>query len=146
MKLLFVVWLTRCGPICLGVSGMDYSRADGKCADWQEADKAIDAAIQKYTAEYKPKWAEGYWLHTRKEESWYSEAHGYRIAGFTDCTWKTVAAGGAAPTKGALAHELLHVLNSCEYIASESNPYHVGWVDRGYQKVIDCIHAGDCDK
>lgn len=67
---------------------------------------------------------------SNRRDFW-SDVHGARVSGETDCARKQIRVANTLWPLNALSHEIAHVIEGCKI------PFHEGWEEMGLNKAID---------
>lgn len=63
--------------------------------------------------------------------AWYSEQHGYEIAGLTYCPEHRIVIGTDDWSSNAFTHELAHAIQNCDDMGQDDNDRHEHWIENG---------------
>lgn len=140
-----------CGPapMCTNDSGLELlSAPEGwTCAEFQRTEELLSAALQKKCIDdrlsggIKKGGLAGYRVTVRKEAVWTDEWH-RDVSGLTDCTTGNIDVGGVlAPSRGALAHEMVHGLQRCNgrALPGSKDPAHDNWDRDGINPALGLV-------
>jgi hypothetical protein len=83
----------------------------------------------------------GYRVYVHKEQSWVDQWN-REVSGLTDCTTGNIDVGGVLlPSRGALAHEMVHALQRCDGrpLPGSQDPSHDNWDRDGINPALGLV-------
>ena len=143
IPLLMTVLLGACGPLprCITRAGLELqpsAPAGWTCEKLQHAEDATLKAVAGIST-FDPRFPDaakalaGWRVHVLPTTSWVDE-QGIEVAGLTYCGTATICVGNPDPIHGALAHELIHVIQKCVASTTSKDP-HADWAPVIYDAI-----------